>query len=156
MSRRALAGLVDTAGAGATAWALHATGLLPLLRWYVPAEGFLPLESVGIALRSAPWAAYADMARLAVALVAWHAAPALLGGVSPGAWAMRLRAVDADGDAAGPVRLLARAAVYAALPLSLGLMAGLPWISRTQRGLPDLVARTWLVTRGISGIPTKM
>lgn len=84
-------------------------------------------------------------AELGLGLVVWNAVWALVATRTPGEWVARLEVIDATGLRAGRLRLLVRALAYASWGVSLGFAAGLPWVSRTHRGLPDLAARTWVV-----------
>lgn len=142
--RRALAGLVDTAGSAAIALGLIAAGLVPGAFFFEPIEGLLLPEAVGLRLVQRPWLLAEAIAVLTMPLVFWHLFWGLVSR-TPGERIGGLVAVDSDGLVAGRLRRSVRAIGYSSWGATLGLAAFFPWISRTQRGFPDLIARTWVV-----------
>lgn len=145
MWRRGLAGVLDTGSGVCAAAALVYAGIIDVSFWLAPVDGLLAPEAFGLRLVQEPGALLRLLVLIALPLACWHAAWGLTRGGTPGERIARLAVVDRDGRSAGGVRRVVRGAMYVALGPLLLLPLLFPWVSRTQRGLPDLVARTWVV-----------
>jgi uncharacterized RDD family membrane protein YckC len=144
MWRRLAGGLVDTAAVAGIVAGLIGVGAMPGAFFFEPIEGLLSLEAVGLRLVQQPTLLLKSVFAMTLPLVLWHALWGCFAR-TPGEWLAGLVVVDATGSLAGPLRRIVRGGAYLSWGASLGLTAFFPWISRTQRGFPDLVARTWVV-----------
>jgi len=143
--RRIFASVVDLGASAALTFCAVWAGWIPLAHWWTHPPDLLPLDHVALTVWATPSVIVRDALLLSLIWVMWHGLWGVFAGRTPGFMVARLMVVDAHGLPASPLRALARAAGYLSWPLSLGLAIGAAWISRSGRGVPDLVARTWVV-----------
>lgn len=143
--RRALAGTIDGAFGIAAAVGLVAIGLVDLSSWTTPTSDLLVIDHIAVRFANDPGAAWRVWMMLAMPWVLWRTGWGATAGGTPGERVARLHLVDGSGMAASPVRGALRGACSVAAAATLGLALGATWVSRTQRGVGELVTRTWLV-----------
>ncbi len=140
-----LGGAVDIGGGLLISVVLWRLGMLEWDRWYAADEGLLWIEATSLRFYRDPGPFFVDLLVAWVPVMLWHAVLGGLFGRTPGMRVAGLEAVEASGQRADALRMLGRGLWYVLWPLSLFLVV--LWIpaSRSQRGLHDLLARTWIV-----------
>jgi hypothetical protein len=143
--RRLLAGAVDGAVGILGAGALVLFDLVPLGEWTTTSGDLLLVDHIAVRMTNDPGGAWTLWMMMAMPWVLWRAAWGITAGGTPGERVARLGLVDASGMAASPVRGLIRGGCSLFVAGSVGLLLGAPWVSRTQRGVGEMMTRTWLI-----------
>lgn len=139
------AGSVDLVLGVLCAALLVVLGVVDVERWSQPAGGLPIFEHVAVELYTTRAETLRDWLTLWVPFVAYHTLTGLLRRPTLGAALTGLSVVGPDGHAASALRGLIRGLGYLLWPAT-GLLAPCwVFVSPSQRGLHDLIARTWVV-----------
>lgn len=144
-TRRALAGTVDLGVGLLGAVALIATGLIDVSRWIDGSPDLPMLEHIAVELYSTRAQTAWTWVGLWTPFVVYHAVCGVLRRATIGATLTGLLVVGTDGHAASAGQGLFRGIAYLLWPLTGLLAAAWSFVSPSQRGFHDLVARAWVI-----------